>query len=123
MDSCALCISELSWWTTDNDIIKISQLATKDPNCVVDLSFNEHKVNGKSKGSVWVLFKTIEQAAKTKTQFESIEIDQRVPQVSFSNPNLNMYRTLPKESNIRSNQRGTQRGRFRRSLLHSKYSK
>ena len=42
-------ISELNWWTTDDDIRGWLRKA----NCereVKELTFSEHKVNGKSKG-------------------------------------------------------------------------
>jgi hypothetical protein len=45
----ALTISDLHWWSTDDDIRGWAKRA----NCVAelkDITFNEHKVNGKSKG-------------------------------------------------------------------------
>lgn len=47
----ALMISELNWWTTDDDIrgwLKQGGLETH----IRDITFSEHKVNGKSKGYV-----------------------------------------------------------------------
>ncbi|KAJ1517372.1 hypothetical protein HMI55_007290, partial [Coelomomyces lativittatus] len=46
----AIQIDELSWWTSDKDIIQIATLATRDSQCVKDVTFSEHKVNGKSRG-------------------------------------------------------------------------
>jgi hypothetical protein len=43
------------------------------------------------------LFHTAEAAAKTKIQFESIEIDGRSPIVVFTDPGFNPFRTYPKE--------------------------
>ena len=45
----ALLISELHWWTTDDDI----RGWTREAGCedeLKDVTFSEHKVNGKSKG-------------------------------------------------------------------------
>lgn len=45
----ALLISELNWWNTDDDI----RGWTSEANCedeLKDITFSEHKVNGKSKG-------------------------------------------------------------------------
>jgi hypothetical protein len=44
-----LLISDLSWWTTDDDIRHWVQLADSEDE-LKDITFSEHKVNGKSKG-------------------------------------------------------------------------
>lgn len=44
-----LMISELNWWQTDDDIRKwVVEAAAEDE--LKDITFSEHKVNGKSKG-------------------------------------------------------------------------
>lgn len=45
----ALFISDLYWWTTDDDIRGWVQLAGYEDE-LKDVTFSEHKVNGKSKG-------------------------------------------------------------------------
>jgi hypothetical protein len=45
----AVMISELPWWTTDDDIRGWLRKADCETE-VKDLTFSEHKVNGKSKG-------------------------------------------------------------------------
>ena len=54
----ALMISELNWWTTDDDIRGWLRQGGCEAG-IKDMSFSEHKVNGKSKGcvaqdSVWM---------------------------------------------------------------------
>lgn len=45
----ALLISELAWWTTEDDIRSwVNQASAEDQ--LKDVTFSEHKVNGKSKG-------------------------------------------------------------------------
>ncbi|KAJ3368902.1 hypothetical protein GGF31_006037 [Allomyces arbusculus] len=107
----AIQIDELSWWTTDKDIIQIATIATGDANCVKDVVFNEHKVNGKSRGSAWILFTSVEAAAKTKLQFDSIEIDGRSPLVQYASPTTNPFRIMTKES-LRGHQSGRMMGGF-----------
>lgn len=49
----ALLISELHWWITDDDLRGWAN-SSKCEEEIKDITFNEHKINGKSKG--WVLF-------------------------------------------------------------------
>ena len=49
----ALLISDLFWWTTDDDIRGwINEAGCEDE--LKDVTFSEHKVNGKSKGCVYL---------------------------------------------------------------------
>lgn len=45
----ALMVSELSWWTTDDDIRGWLRKADGETD-IKEMTFSEHKVNGKSKG-------------------------------------------------------------------------
>ncbi|KAI9140490.1 hypothetical protein BKA69DRAFT_1125584 [Paraphysoderma sedebokerense] len=93
----ALVISELHWWTNDEDLKSIATDATGDPKCVKDVGFFEHKVNGKSRGTAYMLFTTAEAAAKTKERLDKIEIDSRKPVTNVSYDAINPFRTMPKE--------------------------
>jgi len=50
--SSALMISDLHWWTTEEDVRGWTNQAGCEDE-LVDVTFNEHKVNGKSKGYVF----------------------------------------------------------------------
>ncbi|KAH8907920.1 hypothetical protein BR93DRAFT_575952 [Coniochaeta sp. PMI_546] len=47
----ALLISDLNWWNTDDDIRGMARQANCEDE-LKDITFSEHKVNGKSKGYV-----------------------------------------------------------------------
>jgi hypothetical protein len=65
----ALHISNLDWWTTEEDV----RGWAVDIDCedqIKLLAFDEHKINGKSKGAVYIEFMTIESAAILKSHLE-----------------------------------------------------
>lgn len=62
-------LSELQWWTTEEDLR--SYCATSDvEHELVEIAFNEHKINGKSKGEAYLEFKTTRAAFLTKRAIE-----------------------------------------------------
>jgi len=59
----SLIISDLTWWTTDHDLMLVAESAGI-PNEVIEkeITFQEHKMNGRSKGVAYMEFKTSEAA-------------------------------------------------------------
>ncbi|KAL8863477.1 MAG: hypothetical protein Q9178_000158 [Gyalolechia marmorata] len=108
----ALFISDLHWWVTDDDIRGwANQNQCEDE--LEDVTFSEHKVNGKSKGQAYVLFKSPQAATATKHKIESFGEGQQYSKkftVSYTNPFTNPFRTLPKDGPMRNNNTGSSRG-------------
>ncbi|KAL8972122.1 MAG: hypothetical protein Q9183_000716 [Haloplaca sp. 2 TL-2023] len=113
----ALFISDLDWWVTDDDIRGwANQKQCEDE--LEDVTFSEHKVNGKSKGArlssrqAYVLFKSPQAATATKHKIESFGEDQQVSKkfaVTYTNPFTNPFKTLPKDGPMRNNSGGNYR--------------
>lgn len=61
----ALLIGELSWWTTDDEIRGWANEAGAEDE-LKELTFHEQKVNGKSKGQVYLLFESSQASTSTK---------------------------------------------------------
>lgn len=99
----ALLISELHWWNTDDDIRGwINQAQVEDE--LKDITFSEHKVNGKSKGQAYVEFTSQQAATAAKHKIDAFgEGHQYVKKQTavYSNPNNNLFRTLPKDAPMR----------------------
>lgn len=99
-----LMISELNWWNTDDDIRKwIVQAGCEDE--LKDITFSEHKVNGKSKGQAYVDFTSQQAATATKHQIDQSECPagSKKPTAIYSTPHNNPFRTLPKDAPARGN--------------------
>ncbi|KAM3446334.1 hypothetical protein MY3296_009755 [Beauveria thailandica] len=101
----AIMISEVNWWTTDDDIRGWARGAAVE-NEIKDLTFSEHKINGKSKGQVYVEFNTRQAATATKHHLAKLvsEEAQGAPKkltVMYWNPSVNPFKTLPKDAPAR----------------------
>ncbi|MCJ1370144.1 hypothetical protein MMC20_001356 [Loxospora ochrophaea] len=101
----ALFISELHWWITDDDVRGWANQSQCEDE-LEDITFSEHKVNGKSKGQAYVLFKSPQAATAAKHKVESFGEGQQYTKkftVSYTNPYTNPFRTLPKDGPMRNN--------------------
>ncbi|KAF3917239.1 hypothetical protein AA313_de0200151 [Arthrobotrys entomopaga] len=101
----ALYVSDLNWWTTDDDIRGwIRQADCEDE--LKDITFSEHKVNGKSKGVAFVEFTTTQGASATKAKIESFATQpgyqSKRHTVNYTQPHNNPFRTLPKDAPARN---------------------
>ncbi|KAI0019064.1 hypothetical protein F4780DRAFT_780770 [Xylariomycetidae sp. FL0641] len=109
-----LLLSELHWWTTDDEIRSwVRQASCEDE--LKDITFSEHKVNGKSKGQAYLEFLSQQAATAAKHQIESSgsEANQPGPKkhnVIYSSPTNNPFRTLPKDAPARANKDASSRG-------------
>ncbi|KAF2192467.1 hypothetical protein K469DRAFT_311973 [Zopfia rhizophila CBS 207.26] len=106
--SAALLINDLHWWINEEDIRGwANQSGCEDE--LVDVTFNEHKVNGKSKGQVYVQLQSPQAATALKHQLESFYKDQshtKKPTAVFNPAHINPFKTLPKDVPARDKNRG-----------------
>ena len=65
----ALRLTELQWWTTEEDLRSYCAKAGVE-NQLKELSFGEHKINGKSRGEAYLEFDSSSAAEKVKTEVE-----------------------------------------------------
>ncbi|EHY54713.1 hypothetical protein ABEF95_002516 [Exophiala dermatitidis] len=110
----ALMISDLHWWITEDDIRGWANEAAAEDE-LKDISFSEHKVNGKSKGQAYVEFSSLQAATAAKHKIESVGGNQpgsRKHSVTFTVATQNPFKTLPKEAPRARDDRPPVRGSF-----------
>jgi hypothetical protein len=113
----ALMISELHWWTTEDDIRAWINAAECEDE-LKDITFSEHKVNGKSKGQAFVDFESAAAASTVKYLIEGLaeEKPARKFAVNYANHMNNPFKTNPKDAPARKEE--SRRGAYNSGPPH-----
>lgn len=113
----ALMISDLHWWTTEDDLRAWAN--SVDAECELrEISFSEHKVNGKSKGQAYLLFLSAQSATAVKHKVESLTdgpSQGRKFGIIFTSPSSNPFKTMPKDAPARNKDDRSSRGAYNSS--------
>ncbi|EWY89209.1 hypothetical protein FOQG_01169 [Fusarium oxysporum f. sp. raphani 54005] len=100
----SLMISELNWWNTDDDIRGWAREADCEDE-IKDITFSEHKVNGKSKGQAYIEFYSPQASTATKRRIEQIIAESQGAQkkltLTYWATTNNPFKTLPKDAPAR----------------------
>lgn len=107
----ALMLSDLQWWTTEDDIRGwTNECGVEDE--LKEITFSEHKVNGKSKGQAYVEFASPQASTALRHKIEAMTSGQsstRRYAVVFTNAAHNPFKTLPKDAPARAKEDRSQR--------------
>ena len=119
----ALLVSDLHWWTTEDDIRGWVNEADAEHD-LKDISFNEHKVNGKSKGQACLEFESTHSASAAKNQIEALTEgpnNSRTFAVQFNAASNNPFKTLPKDAPPRDKERYGRGGAYNSTPSRAEY--
>ncbi|KAI5204887.1 hypothetical protein AUEXF2481DRAFT_5019 [Aureobasidium subglaciale EXF-2481] len=96
----ALRLGELQWWISEDDIRGwANQCGCEDE--LKEVTFNEHKVNGKSKGEAFVELASPQAATALKHRIDSFGADQQYVKKHtciYVRPDYNPFKTSPKDA-------------------------
>lgn len=110
----ALMVSDLHWWTTEDDLRAWARSVDAEQD-LGELTFSEHKVNGKSKGQVYLLFQSALSATAVKHKIESMTEGPNQARrfgVTFTNASSNPFKTTPKDAPVRNKEDRSSRGAY-----------
>ncbi|KAF2150352.1 hypothetical protein K461DRAFT_280375 [Myriangium duriaei CBS 260.36] len=118
----ALKLSELQWYTTEDEIRGWANQAKAEDE-LNEITFSEHKINGKSKGEAFVDLQSPQAATAMKWHLDQMIKDQPAAKkmtVTFAPPEHNPYKTHAKDASTRN--RDNTKDRPVNSYNHQSYN-